>query len=301
MSAAEMKIGYVGLGVMGAALAQRLVLSRHIDVFDLREDAVKSLVASGATAAASPAVLARGCDVVLLCLPRSSDVRTAIFGKDGLAEGLKPGSTVVDQTSGDPNETRRMAAELAERGIHMIDAPVSGGAAGAKAGAIAIMVGGEEAQIARVRPIFTDISPNVFVCGDIGAGQVMKLINNMVSSTIRFVTLEGVAMGIRNGLDLQTMTDVLNSGGARSKASESLLPAVVRGEPDSFFLLSLMLKDLNLAIQTRHRQWSAFALRPIDASDVADGLERIRSGGELLRYHQACCDAGGDQLHAWIA
>lgn len=242
-----MNIGYIGLGVMGGALARRLQLSRPLHVFDLNAEAVASLVADGATAAASPAALAAACDVVMLCLPRSSNVQAAIFGEGGLAEGLKPGSIVIDQTSGDPGETRRMAADLAARGIHMIDAPVSGGAAGAEAGTIAIMVGGEAEHIGRVRRVLEDISPNVFVCGGIGAGQVMKLINNMVSATIRFVTLEGVAMGVRNGLDLQTMTDVLNSGGARNKASERLLPSVMRGEPDSFFLLSLMLKDLNLA------------------------------------------------------
>ncbi|MEZ5649956.1 MAG: NAD(P)-dependent oxidoreductase [Burkholderiaceae bacterium] len=245
----QMKIGYVGLGVMGGALARRLQSSRDLRVYDLNPDAVAGLVGAGASAADSPASLARDCDVVMLCLPTSAHVREAIFGERGLAEGLKAGAIVVDQTSGDPNETRRMAVELAGRSIEMVDAPVSGGAAGAKAGTIAIMVGGGEAQLASVRPILADISPNVFHCGGIGAGQVMKLINNMVSSTIRMVTLEGVAMGVRNGIDLQTMTDVLNSGGARSRVSENLLPAVIRGRPDSFFLLSLMLKDLNLATQ----------------------------------------------------
>lgn len=234
---------------MGGALAQRLSLSRSLQVFDLNAEAVAALVASGAKAAESPAALGAACDVVFLCLPKSAHVRSVLFGEDGLAEGLKPGAVVVDQTSGDPTETRRMAEELAGRGIHLVDAPVSGGAAGARAGTIAIMVGGPAEQVARVQPIFAEISPNVFVCGEIGAGQVMKLINNMVSSTIRFVTLEGVAMGIKNGLDLQVMTDVLNSGGARSKASESLLPAVIKGAPDSFFYLALMLKDVNLATQ----------------------------------------------------
>lgn len=244
-----MEIGYIGLGAMGGALAERLLLSRPLQVFDLNPDAVSTLVSAGATSAGSPAKLGAACDVVLLCLPKSAHVREVLFGDEGLAEGLKPGALVVDQTSGDPTETRKMAAELAERGIHMIDAPVSGGAAGAKAGTIAIMVGGEAAQIERAHPILADISPNVFVCGGIAAGQVMKLINNMVSSTIRFATLEGAAMGIKNGLDLQVITDVLNSGGAKSKASDSLLPAVIRGEPDAFFYLNLMLKDVNLAAQ----------------------------------------------------
>lgn len=240
-------IGYIGLGVMGGALARRLLLSRPLHVHDLNAGAVASLVDAGATAATSPAALGAVCDVVFLCLPRSEHVRAVLFGKNGLAEGLRPGAIVVDQTSGDPTETRLLAGELAARGIHLVDAPVSGGAAGAEAGTIAIMVGGVAEQIETLRPILADISPNIFICGDIGAGQVMKLINNMVSSTIRLATMEGVALGVKNGLDLSVMAEVLNSGGARSKASESLLPAVIRGEPDSFFYLALMLKDLNLA------------------------------------------------------
>lgn len=242
-----MNVGYIGLGIMGGALARRLLVSRPVKVFDLNKDAVKSLVEGGASSADRVAELAADCDVIMLCLPRSRDVRAVIFGQGGLVDSLKPGTIVVDQTSGDPNETRKMAAELAERSVHMVDAPVSGGAAGAEAGTIAIMVGGEPKTLAKVRPVFEQISPNIFECGAIGAGQVMKLINNMVSTCNRFAMLEGVVMGKRNGLDLAVMTDVLNAGGARSKSSENMLPALVRGEPDSFFLLQLMLKDLNLA------------------------------------------------------
>lgn len=242
-----MQIGYVGLGVMGGALARRLQVSGPVTVFDLNADAVAAHVAEGSSAATDLATMGAECDVVFLCLPRSANVRSAIFGDGGLAEGLRAGSYVIDQTSGDPNETRAMAAELAERGVHMIDAPVSGGAAGAKAGTIAIMIGGAPDHVAAVQPVFDRISPNTFHCGDIGGGQVMKLINNMISTCNRFAMLEGVAMGMRNGLDLSVMTDVLNSGGARSKASENMLPALGAGVPDSFFFLNLMLKDLNLA------------------------------------------------------
>ena len=170
-----------------------------------------------------------------------------LFGTGGLASAAGAGTVIVDQTSGDPTQTREMAAELAARDVHLVDAPVSGGAAGADAGTIAIMVGGPEAAVARVRPILEEISPNIFVCGEIGAGQVMKLVNNTVSATNRCAMLESVVMGLKNGLDLQTITDVLNAGGARSRATEMMLPALVRGEPDAHFQLALMLKDLNLS------------------------------------------------------
>src|SRR5271166_6636747 len=129
-----MQIGYLGLGAMGGALARRLQLSRKLVVFDLNPAAVADLAARGADAAASPAELARRCDVVFLCLPTSEHARTAIFGTKGLIEGLKSGAIVVDQTTGEPNATRARAEELSARGVELVDAPVSGGAMAAEAG-----------------------------------------------------------------------------------------------------------------------------------------------------------------------
>ena len=124
-----MQLGYVGLGAMGGALARRLMLSHQLRVLDLNPEAVATFADNGAIPVQDGASLARECDIVLLCLPRSSDVRDAIFGEGGLLEGLEPGKVVVDQTSGDPDQTRQMAAELADKGITLIDAPVSGGPA----------------------------------------------------------------------------------------------------------------------------------------------------------------------------
>ncbi|MCE5975210.1 NAD(P)-dependent oxidoreductase [Sinirhodobacter sp. WL0062] len=244
-----MKVGYVGLGVMGGAIARRLMLSRELQVFDLSENRVADFVANGATAAARLAEMARDCDVVMLCLPRSANVRAAIFAPGGLAEGLSPGKIVVDQTSGDPNDTRSMAGELAKRGVAMLDAPVSGGARGAASGTIAIMAGGTEEDYRRVAPVFDQIGPNHTYCGAIGAGQVLKLLNNTISTCNRFALLEAVAVGVKNGNSMDVMVDVLNAGGARSKSSETMLPALAKGVPNAKFALSLMLKDLNLAAQ----------------------------------------------------
>lgn len=242
-----MNIGYVGLGVMGGAIARRLLLARSLTVFDINPEAVVDLVEAGATAATGLSELAHGCDVILICVPRSADVRQIIFSDGGLLEGLTRGKILVDQTSGDPSETRQMAAELCAHGIDFIDAPVSGGVSGAAAGTIAIMVGGANESVDRVRSVFEDISPNITHCGDVGSGQVMKLINNTISTCNRFALLEGVAMGVKNGLRLDTMSDVLNRSGARSRSSEMLLPAMIRGESSAIFSLALMLKDLTLA------------------------------------------------------
>jgi len=244
-----MELGYIGLGAMGGALARRLLLSRPLRVFDLNPRAVSEFADLGAVPEPDPATMARNCDVLMICVPRSAQVREIIFGKGGVAEGLEPGKIVVDQTSGNPTETRQMAEELAKSGVAMVDAPVSGGPRGAHAGNIAIMVGASAQDFQRVLPILGSISPNIFHCGETGSGQVLKLINNTISTCNRFATLEPVAVGPKYGLSLASMTEVLNKGGARSRATENLLPAIVRGEQSANFALSLMLKDLNLATQ----------------------------------------------------
>ena len=253
-----MELGYVGLGNMGGALARRLLLSCKLRAFDLRPEVVQDMAEAGAQPAQSLEALGQACDAVLLCLPTSNEVREAIFGEGGLAAGMAPGGLaagmapggiIVDQTTGDPNATRAMAAELAERGLELIDAPVSGGPHGAHAGTIAIMAGGTEAQFARMRATFEAISPNVFHCGDVGAGHAMKLVNNVIAASVRAATFEAVAMGVKNGLSLAACAEVLHKGSARSYTTEFTLPRLGDGSGKSNFALELMLKDVRLATQ----------------------------------------------------
>jgi 3-hydroxyisobutyrate dehydrogenase len=243
-----MQIGYLGLGAMGGALARRLQLRRKLVVFDLNPAAVSELVERGAEAAASPAALARRCEVIFLCLPTSEHVRMAIFGTEGLIEGLKPGAILVDQTTGDPNATRAMAEKLAVRGIELVDAPVSGGAMGAEAGTIAIMLGASEAQRERLAPIFADISPNLFHAGAVGNGQVIKLANNLVSHCQRLLTQEAMALAVKNGVAPDRAVDILTAGGAKNAYMErTLKPHVLRGQLKVGFTLGLAEKDVKLA------------------------------------------------------
>lgn len=244
-----MELGYIGLGAMGGALARRLMLSHKLRVLDLRPDMVADFAKDGAVPAQDGASLARECDIIMLCLPRSADVREAIFGPGGLIEGLEPGKIVVDQTSGDPDETRAIAAELAEKDITFIDAPVSGGPDGATAGTIAIMAAGPMDAFETVKPFFESISPNVFHCGDVGNAHVLKLVNNTIAACCRIATLEAVAMGRKYGLSLEKMTEVINKSSGRNGATERMLPMMIEGQPSSKFALALMLKDVGLATQ----------------------------------------------------
>lgn len=242
-----MTIGYVGLGNMGGPLARRLQLQHKLSVFDLSKDAVQRMVDAGAVACASLSELAAKCDVIFLCLPTSDHVRSAIFGENGLSTGLKPGTLIVDQTTGDPTATRKIAAELADKGIDLIDAPVSGGAAGANTGTIAIMVGAGPEQFARAKPILATISPNVFHAGGIGNGHAIKLVNNMLSGAQRLLTFEAVALAQKSGIDPAVAVEILSAGGARNAFLQKSMLPVLKGDLFCGFTLALMHKDMRLA------------------------------------------------------
>lgn len=245
-----MSIGYVGLGNMGGALAKRLQLTHPLLVYDLNAGAVRRMEELGARGCATPAELAARCEIILLCLPTSEHVRQAIFGENGLASGAKPGTLIVDQSTGDPMVTRAMASDLEKRGVDLIDAPVSGGAQGAEAGTIAIMVGAGPPQYARVLPVLSAISRNIYHAGAIGAGQVMKLVNNMVSGAQRLLTLEGMALAVKNGIDPEKACEILMAGGARNVFMEKFLgPQILKGKLATGFTLGLMHKDVRVACQ----------------------------------------------------
>ena len=242
-----MELGYIGLGTMGGALARRLLRAHRLRVFDLRPQVVAEFAEAGAIPAQSAQALARESDMVMTCLPTSAEVRDVLFGEGRVAAVLRSGQIVADMTTGDPNETREMAARLAANGVAMIDAPVSGGPHGANAGTIAIMVGAPADLYARVKPIFETISPNIFHTGAVGTGHVMKLVNNVISAGVRAVTFEAVAMGIKNGLSLDTCAAVLQKGSARSTATELALPRLIANDFAVTFTLALMHKDIRLA------------------------------------------------------
>ena len=245
-----MSTGYIGLGNMGGALARRLLLSHELAVFDLDPAAVEACVAAGATAANGVRAIAEACGTVMMCLPTSAEVRSVIFEADGLRAGLRRGSLVVDMTTGEPAATREMAAMLADDGIDMIDAPVSGGPFGAEAGTIAIMVGASAAQFERIRPILAAISPNVFHAGDVGSGHVMKVVNNVMSAANRAIAFEAVTLAVKNGIDAKVCVDIVQKGSGRSCATEVTLPNFVLADDlAQGFSLGLMLKDVSIATQ----------------------------------------------------
>jgi 3-hydroxyisobutyrate dehydrogenase len=271
----DLKVGYVGLGAMGGALARRLMLTRKLRVYDARPEVVAQLEAEGALIAPDLASLARECDVIMMCLPTSAVVREVLFGTNGLAAGLSAGKVLVDQTTGDPAETRSLAAELQKLGVPLMDAPVSGGPRGAADGTIAIMCGGAPDVFAQTRPILEAISPNLVYCGPSGNGHLAKLVNNGVSSLCRLVTYECVAAGFRYGLSLEDMSEVLNKSSGWSVSSRKMLPALVSGTQTANFQLQLTVKDLELAAGLGMRHGAPMMISNAVRSLFEHGVNRL--------------------------
>lgn len=244
-----MDLGYVGVGNMGGALAQRLTLSHSLFVHDLSQAAVSQLVTAGATACATIAELTSKTDIIFLCLPTSAEVETVVLGPGGLRDTARPGTVIIDQTSGDPPVTRRIAAALEGTGIDLVDAPVSGGIWGAQQGTIAIMVGADEALFARVLPVLNSISPNVFHAGGLGTGHTAKLANNMLSACNRLATMEAVALAAKNGMEPRRMVEIINASGGRNLWSERFAIPMIEGKLNSNFTLGLSHKDVRQACQ----------------------------------------------------
>jgi 3-hydroxyisobutyrate dehydrogenase len=241
-------IGYVGLGAMGAALVRRLLSSHKVHIFDLRSDVMRELAADGAIAASDLPSLAEACDMVMICVPDSSVVRQVIFGENGLAKGLAPGKIVIDQTTGDPVVTREIAARLESLGVAFLDAPISGGPSGAAAGTLATMCGGTPDAYAHVLPVLEAISAHVVYCGGSGCGHIAKLVKNGIGTCNRLIAYEAVAMGLKVGLDLADIEQVINNGGSGWSATfQRIMPILRSGGRSATLRLELMAKDIGLA------------------------------------------------------
>jgi 3-hydroxyisobutyrate dehydrogenase len=249
MSAALKRIAFAGIGNMGWPMAANLVKAGFdVTVCDVVPGRAASFASeTGAKAAATPAEAAAGADCVVMIVPTSKQVGEAV---EAMLPSLKPGMLVIDMTSGQPGRTREIAAMLAGHGVAMIDCPVSGGVPRAKSGQLAIMVGGPAAEIDRAEPVLKAMGTSVYRCGDIGAGQAMKALNNLVSAGGYLIGIEALLIGQRFGLDPTTMVDVLNaSSGMNNSTQKKFKEYVLSRRFDAGFGLDLMVKDLSIALE----------------------------------------------------
>ncbi len=251
------RIAFIGLGNMGGPMALNLLKAGHaLRVFDLNRPAVAEAVSAGAVAAADAAEAVHDAEVVVSMLPASRHVEGLYLGENGLLGKIPVGALVIDCSTIAPASARKVAGAAGDRGLAMLDAPVSGGTAGAQAGTLTFIVGGPEATLERARPFLQAMGRNIFHCGDSGAGQVAKLCNNMALGAIMAVTGEAIALGVAHGLDPKVLSGMMAVSTGRSWATEvcNPWPGVLENAPASRgyaggFGNDLMLKDLGLAAE----------------------------------------------------
>ncbi|MFL5620040.1 MAG: NAD(P)-dependent oxidoreductase [Gemmatimonadaceae bacterium] len=251
-------VAFLGLGAIGRPMAARLAADPDISlaVWNRTTERARSFAAeTGARHAATPADAARGADVAITCFPVSADVDAVLDGADGLLAGLARGAVLVDCTSGDPATSRRIATRLAERGIGFLDAPVSGGTIGAEQGTLTVMVGGDPTLLERVKPVLETFGRKIVHCGDVGAGDALKAVNNALLAIHVWSTAEGLVALAKAGVSADVALDVINASSGRSNASMNLFPerVLTRAFPRTF-RLALLDKDIGIAAGVAREQ-----------------------------------------------
>ena len=275
-------LAFAGIGLMGLPMSQRLLAAGYpLAVWNRSVDKCAALQAKGAQVVASPAQLCVQADIVMLCLANTEVVREVVFGPGGIVETARPGQLLVDFSSLEPAATRAMAAELHERcGMHWVDAPVSGGTPGAADGTLAIMAGGRVEDVERLRPILAHLGQRLTRMGDVGAGQVTKVCNQMIVACNALVLAEVVAMAEQAGVDASLLAPALAGGFADSKPLQILAPQMAESqfEPVKWHVRTL-LKDLDTAVKLSQQVGSATPLSGL----AAQLMRQHGSQGNLQR------------------
>lgn len=299
-----MKVGFIGLGNMGKPMASNVLKAGFdLTVYDIRPEPVAELVGLGAKGARSSQEVARASEMVFTSLPKPSDVEQVVLGEGGVLAGAARGGLMVDMSTNSPLVIQRIAARAAEEGVEVLDAPVTGGIRGAKKGTLTIMVGGSPKAFERARPVLAAMGSNVYHLGGVGMGNVAKLANNLLSLTNCLVAMEGMVMGVKAGLDVQKLYDVIHNGSGNSFIFENFFPFIVfkgRWEPATF-PIDLVIKDLSLAVEEaervgvpvplakmaieRYKQAAAKGLGGMDVGAVITLLEK--AAGIQVRTPQA--------------
>ncbi len=286
-----LSIAFLGLGAIGAPIAAHIARAGHaLTIWNRTSERAAHSVAAqaGAIVVISAADAVRSADIVITCLPESSDVADLLAADTGaMLEALPAGALFVDCTSGDPDTSRRIAADLALRGIGFIDAPVSGGVVGAEAGKLTVMVGGAAAALDRARPVLECFAGKIVHCGDIGAGHALKAVNNALLALHIWSTAEGLATAMKAGVAPSVALEVINASSGRSNASMNLFPErVLTGAFPRTFRLALLDKDAGIAAAMARTQKmpaptlqlaaDLMRLAHLELGDDVDHVEAVR-------------------------
>ena len=293
-------VGFVGVGNMGWPMAACLVNAGFtVNIADSRREVANNFVQQiGGSAPDTLAQLASGSDVIVTMLPTSAIVGHVLSGgDDNIFAGMKPGTVVIDMSSGVPSYTQALAEKVAALGSIMIDAPVSGGVPRARTGQLAIMVGGDEATIERVKPVLAAMGTSVLRAGNVGAGQAVKALNNMVSTGGFLIGIEALMIGQRFGLDAGVMTDVLNAAtGMNNSTQKKFRQFVLSRKFDAGFTLGLLAKDLSIAMQIGRETGVAAPLSAMVKEMIVSAETMFGSAADHTEMAKWCELMAGEEL-----
>lgn len=285
-----MKVGFIGLGIMGRPMSKNLVKAGHeVVVFDFNKEAVADLASCGAKGAESSKEVAQQCDVVITMVPNSPHVRAAVLGPNGVAEGAHEGSVVIDMSSIDPTESKAIGAELAKLGIDMLDAPVSGGEPKAVDGTLSVMVGGKRELFDKYYDLLMAMAGSVVYVGELGSGNVAKLANQIVVAVNIAAVSEALTFAKKAGTDPELVYQAIRGGLAGSTVMDAKAPMMLSRNFKPGFRIELHIKDLNNALNAAHAISSPVPLTgqlmEIMQGLKADGYEK-EDHASIVKYYE---------------
>jgi len=243
-------IGFIGTGQMGSQMAQHILEAGYeLIASDIRKEAAQALLDKGAQWRDTPREIAESCRIVLSSLPGPREVEAVVYGKNGLMEGWKKGDIFVDMTTNSPTTIRRIAEDARAKGVEALDAPVSGGTKGAEEGTLSIIVGGDKQTLHKVKEILNTMGTKIFHVGDVGCGNVVKLVNNIISTTTHLINAESMVLGVKAGVDAERLREVIVASTGNNWWLERKYPqSVMQGDFEPGFRITLALKDISLAL-----------------------------------------------------
>lgn len=279
-----MKVGFIGLGIMGRPMSKNLLKAGYdLTVFDFNKNAVEDVVAAGAKAAASGKEVGENVDVLITMLPNSPHVKSALFDKNGAAEGLKRGTVVIDMSSINPVESQNIAKKLAEIGIEFLDAPVSGGEPKAIDGTISVMVGGKQEIFDKYYDLMKSMAGSVVRVGDVGAGNTTKLANQMIVALNIAALSEAFILCEKANVDPQLVFEAIKGGLAGSTVMNAKAPMMINRNFEPGFRIELHIKDLQNALDTSHAINVSLPL----TSQVMEMMQALKIDGRETKDHSA--------------
>ncbi|MEH7072806.1 2-hydroxy-3-oxopropionate reductase [Neobacillus drentensis] len=279
-----MKVGFIGLGIMGKPMAKNVLKAGHeLIVFDFNKSSIEELVAAGATAAENGKGVAEQADVVITMLPNSPHVKSAIFAENGLAEGLSTGKAIIDMSSISPVASREFAAELEKYKVDFLDAPVSGGEPGAIAGTIAVMVGGKKEVFDKYYDLLMTMAGSVTYVGEVGAGNITKLANQMIVALNIATVSEALTFATKAGVDPELVFEAIKGGLAGSNVMNAKAPMMLDRNFKAGFRVELHIKDLQNALDTSHEINASIPF----TSQAMEILQAIKIDGYEKEDHSA--------------